>query len=181
MRISRPEQVILVGLALIVFSVILPSIWAVRLHRREGAVRADLRALVEAGRRFSDEYGTWPGARNCGGMDCRFGREIPNREVMNVLRAVDGPGNEKHAVNPSRLAFISIQPFRPGRSGLDAHGDFLDPWGVPYQVVLDSDLNGFCHVENSIYGEGIGEGIMAWSCGPDRASDTPDDILSWKP
>lgn len=181
MNISRPEQAILAGVTLVIVSAVLPTIWAVRIQRREAAVRADLRALVEAARRFSEEYGMWPTARNCGDADCRFGREIPNREVMNVLRAIDGPGNGKNEVNPHRLVFIEIQPQREGGAGVDAHGDFLDPWSTPYQIVLDSNLNGFCHVENSIYGEGVGEGLIAWSCGPDRLSDTPDDITSWEP
>lgn len=179
MRVSRPEQSILAGLLLVAVAVVGPSIWAVRIQRREAAVRADLRMLAEAAGRFSEEYRGWPTARNCGEADCRFGRELPNREVLNVLRGVDGPGNEENEVNPNRIVFIDLPPYRRGGSGLDANGDFLDPWGTPYQVVVDSTLNGFCRVENSIYNESIPEGVIAWSCGPDRMSDTPDDITSW--
>ena len=181
MKLSRPEQSILAGFLLIAISILGPSVWAVRIRGREVAVRADLRALVDAGERFSEEYRTWPTVRNCGEADCRFGREIPNREVLNVLRAVEGPGNEGNEVNPNRLVFIELPPYRRGCAGLDAGGDFLDPWGTPYQVVVDSTLNGFCRVENSIYNESVGAGVIAWSCGPDRMSDTPDDLLSWKP
>jgi hypothetical protein len=94
---------------------------------------------------------------------------------MNLLRAAEDPAG----LNVHRMIFLEAPAFRPGRSGLDAEGRFLDPWGTPYQIVLDANLDNICDTPNSVYNNMIGEGIIAWSCGPDRVSDTSDDILSW--
>jgi hypothetical protein len=109
----------------------------------------------------------------------RFGQDVPNWELINVLRAVDGPGNANHVANPHRIVFLDLVPSGIGTSGVDANGDFLDPWGTPYQVIVDADASGVCTSENTVYGTGVSLGIIAWSCGPDRRSDTSDDILSW--
>lgn len=180
MRGSRPGGVLLLGGVIVLGSWIGPGVWAVRQRRQHAAAQAGAEALARAGANFYADYGAWPTARTCPPGDCRFGGRLPNAEVLNVLRARDGPGNEGHSVNTFRTIFFEAPEYRRGRPGLDERGEFLDPWGIPYQVVLDSNLNGICEVEHSLYGDQIGLGILVWSCGPDRLSDTPDDRLSWK-
>lgn len=138
-----------------------------------------MKALTLAGRRFYTEYGIWPSRHVKESGDVRFGLDIPNGEVLNVLRSIAGPGNEDDSVNPNHVVFIEFPRARRGESGLDESGNFLDPWGTPYQVVLDTDLNTVCDIANSVHGTGIPWGMVVWSCGPDRLSDTSDDILSW--
>jgi hypothetical protein len=180
-RIIRPAGAIALGLIIILGSWIGPAIWKRRLQREQTNARAGGQALVQASRHFYADYGVWPTVRQCPPHDCRFGGDLRNGEVVNALRAVEGPGNENHAVNPNRTVYFNPPAYRPGRAGLDHRGDFLDSWGTSYQVVMDSNLSGICEVENSVYDGQIGVGVLVWSCGPDRRSDTPDDILSWKP
>ena len=179
MRLSKPEISILAGLAIVILSIVVPSLWAVRLAREDRMVRDDLRDLVGAGIRFNVEYGVWPAVRLGEPGDQRFGQDVPNWEFVNALRAVDGPGNTNHVSNPHRVVFLDVRPHGPGTSGIDSNGEFLDRWGTPYQVAVDADASGVVTIENTIHGAGVGLGIIAWSCGPDRRSDTPDDILSW--
>ena len=180
-RISKPEIAILTGILTVVIFTVWPTIWAIRLRKRVTETRQSIERLIDAGRQFNKEYGIWPTLRMQPSGDFRFGQEIPNLEVIHTLQAVDGIGNERHRTNPGRIVFFKAESHRFGRSGLSPDGDFLDPWGTPYQIVLDIDLNGLCDIDNSIYGRGIGQGMVVWSCGPDRKSDTPDDVLSWKP
>ncbi len=180
MRLSKPEISLLAGLAVVILSVVLPAGWIVCRRQPDRMARADLRALAQAGRLFYAEYGVWFGSRGGRPGDVRFGQDTPNWEFMNVLRAVDGPGNSNHETNPHRIVFLEPGPYAAGRSGVDKNGEYLDPWGMPYQVVVDADASGACAIENSIHGTGVDLGIIAWSCGPDRRSDTPDDILSWR-
>ena len=170
---------ILFGLLLAVASAVGPGWWAWRRHQRLSMARSDLRVLDEAARRFHREYGAWPGCWEVSASDRRFGREIPNAQVVNVLRAVEGAGNPQHLGNDQQLVFLEVEPYRSGWSGLEPSGSFLDPWGTPYQMVFDANFDNVCEVENSIYGRLIGQGMALWSCGPDRRSDTPDDLLSW--
>ena len=177
--LSRPETLLVVGGILLVLSIVLPG-WAfLRRRDRLAMVRADLSALIEASGRFYEEYGTWPASQGEETGDRRYGAALPNREVFNVLRALDAQGNVGHAVNTRRLVLFEAASFQRGLSGFNAEGDLLDPWGRPYQLVLDLDLNNVCEVPDSAYGRREGEGIMAWSCGPDGLSDNADDIRSW--
>lgn len=170
----------LLGLLVMATAVVVPLWWACCRYGYTSASARELQEIVAAGRRFNVEYGTWPAARTCGYVDCRFGLDHPNREVLNPLRAVEGPGNETNGINPRRVVFLQLPAFRDGVGGIDSHGDCLDPWGVPVQIILDTDLNGVCDEESTVHGAGIQSGIVAWSYGPDGRSDTPDDILSWK-
>jgi hypothetical protein len=144
-------------------------------------VESDIEALKEAGRRFFEEYGFWPSDKRGTYADQRFGLRPPNRQVLNILRAVDGPGNPDHVTNPHRIVFIEVEPSGPGLSGLDRHGDFVDPWGAPYELVLDTDLNNVCDIDDSRYQQVLAAGMAVWSCGPDGDSDNRDDIRSWEP
>ena len=178
-RISKPELAILAGIGIVILSIVVPAVWTDRLGRSDRMARADLRRLVDAAWRFNAEYGVWFASPDGRPGDVRFGQDIPNWDLMNALRAVDGPGNVNHVTNPHRIVFLELEPSGPGTSGVDRNGDFLDPWGTPYQVVVDTDANGVCTSENTVHGMGVGLGFITWSCGPDRRSDTPDDILSW--
>ncbi len=143
-------------------------------------VKEDLAAIKKASERFFVEHDYWPIDKNGTQRDLRFGREYPNKRVLNVLQALRGEGNRKHATNPNQIIFLEVAPRRMGTSGLDEEGNFLDPWGTPYQLVLDTDLNTHCDIEHSIYGRVNNSGIAVWSCGPDTMSDTADDIIGWQ-
>lgn len=178
--LARPEWVFLLGALLFVLSIALPSCHAVRHRQRLAMARADLRTLMESGLRYYREYGAWPSAHSGEPGDYRYGREVSNAEVLNVLRSQPGPGNEDYRVNTEKMIFLEVEPYRRGWSGLSPDGAFLDPWGMPYEIVFDTDYNNVCEVRDSVYGRLIGEGMVVWSCGPDRQSDTADDLRSWK-
>ena len=73
------------------------------------------------------------------------------------------------------------------RKLMDAAKDTRERAYAPYSsfkvgaalLFEDGEIISGCNVENSIYGRLIGQGLALWSCGPDRRSDTPDDILAW--
>lgn len=179
-ELTLAEMALFGGAFLIVVSIIFPSVAAYKRWQRMAMVRADILALMQAGRRFFVEYSIWPTDETGMYGDARYGHDIPNRKIMNVLCSVDGAGNENHSVNSKEIIFIAVASHDNGLSGLDEQGDFLDPWGRQYQMVMDTDLDNNCHVENSIYGNLLGWGMAIWSCGPDLLSDTADDILSWE-
>lgn len=170
----------LAGALILVLSILIPGSLAIRHRQRLVMARGDIAALLASGARFSREYGGWPTRHSGSRADVRYGRQVSNAEVLNVLRSLDGAGNESFALNPQKMIFIEVEPYRPGWSGLDAGGAFLDPWGMPYEIVFDTDFDNVCAVPKSIYGRIPGQGMVVWSCGPDRISDTADDILSWK-
>lgn len=50
------------------------------------------------------------------------------RALIDVLTGHDDKAN------PRKIVFIEINPWKLHRSGTNAAGDFLDPWGSPYFV-----------------------------------------------
>lgn len=176
---SRSESLLLASLLLLILSIAGPGFWAWKRRERLRMARVDLRVLVEAVERYHREYGVWPGALQTRSADLRFGRGESNAQVLNVLCAQDGPGNPQHRANEQQLVFLEVEPAGPGMSGVNAQGAFLDPWGTEYQLVIDANYDNVCEVEKSVYGRLIGQGHAIWSCGPDRVSDTPDDLLTW--
>jgi hypothetical protein len=178
--LSRPEITFFLGLAVVTATLAITATLRLWQRQRQALARMDIEEVIAACRRFHREYGAWPTAQGGDEGDLRVGGPISNSWVLNVLRAVDGPGNEGHRVNKQRMVFLEAQPLRPGRPGLNEVGELLDPWGAQYQLVLDTDHDNVCEVRDSVYGRIIGEGMIMWSCGPDKTSDTPDDIRSWQ-
>lgn len=70
-------------------------------------------------------------------------------------------------------------------------GDFVDPWGTPYNVQIDADYNN--DINPNPYGNNNGagaspllQGVIAWSLGQDQtlgnggAFTNSDDVISWQ-
>jgi len=146
-----------------------------------GSARADLAALVEAAGRFHQDYEFWPSRFHGDPGDYRYGTlDWPNRHVIDVLTARDGPGNPGHSVNPDRTVYLELRPATgPGVSGRDEQWNFVDPWGRPYQMAVNTDGDVHTRIADSVYGTVIGQGIVAWSLGPDGRSGSGDDLRSW--
>lgn len=178
-RLSWPEWILLFTLVLFLLSTIVPAIFFFRGRARLEMARHDISVLSLAILRYQREYGTWPAKSTQGGADTRFGRERPNAELMSVLRAETTDVNRSEELNPQRMVFLEVETYQQGWSGLDSRGEWLDPWGSPYQVVLDSNYDTAAEADRSIYGRVSGLGVLVWSNGPDRKTDTADDLLSW--
>lgn len=176
---SRHEFIFLLGLLLFCAAVAFPAWEFVRRWQRLVMARGDLKSVVSAVQLFHARYHVWPGQTLQHG-DVHYGRTRSNAEVMNILRAADGPGNAGHVLNSNRVVFLDVATAAPGLSGLNSRGEFLDPWGSQYHIVLDLDYDNVCVTPDTIYQRIQGEGIIAWSNGPDRRSDTDDDLRSWK-
>lgn len=142
---------------------------------------AQLAAVAGACEDLYREYHGWPMALQETGGDLQYGARMPNRLIVNVLLARDGPGNVGHQANPARIVFLrKIPAFRPGYGGLDETGDLLDPWGRPVRVVLDTDEDGFCRAESGEIEPVADVNAAAWSGGRDGVFGTPDDVRSWE-
>ncbi len=178
-KFSSAERLLGAGLALILVALLIPSCVAYEGARRERMVLRDMDRFIAAAERFFLEYGYWPSPHMGQPNDVRYGTTRSNQQVLNPLRAVAGPGNEGHELNPNRIVYLEVRPRRWGRSGLNDAGEWIDPWGMPYQIVLDTDMNNVATIADSIYANQMDAGVVIWSYGRDRKRDTVQDILSW--
>lgn len=178
--LSPAEKYILSGVATILLSMIVPLLLGLQAARLQRMAEADIRALLRASDRFFAEYGRWPTARMGTINDVRYGDERSNAEVIHMLRGVAGPGNENHQGNPHRIVFLEVGRSGFRRSGINADGAFVDPWGMQYQIAIDTDMNDVVTMIRSAYPNLLATSVAIWSSGPDRRSDTSQDIVSWE-
>ena len=123
--------------------------------------------------------------------DIRSEEPIPLSEGNGVLQVLMGTNLE--GLNPAETIFISPRPGSNGAGGLvgdRGHYGYLDPWGEPYRLILDSNLDS--RIKNpdrsnddpGIVAKADSEEIItnaiAFSCGPDRKPGTKDDIVTWR-
>lgn len=179
-RWTSGETLIKIGLLMLTLAVLIPAWMSWQDRKQLHRTRQDIVLLLTSSEQFFADYGYWPTLHNGEYGDYRYGFDLPNREVLNVLEAMDGVGNPDHQVNPRKIRYLDVTGTEDSDAGMDDGEEFKDPWGTPYQIVLDTDLNNTCYIDQSSYLPQIGHGILVWSCGPDRKSDTRDDILSWR-
>lgn len=176
---SPAEKWLFAGVIVIVLALVVPLMLGLQARRMQQMAHSDIQQLITSINRYFAEYGRWPTARMGTVNDVRYGDERCNSEVVNMLRAIEGPGNEQHRGNPLRIVFIEIDNSGFQRSGIRADGAFVDPWGMPYQIALDTDMNDIVTMIRSAYPNLMGANTAIWSYGPDRRSDTAQDIVSW--
>ena len=181
MALTRAERLIVTGWLVMISVTALTLAAAFRHHRILRSVRNDFRVIEEACGLFLRAYQRWPVAKDIL-VDQRFGQaeENPAAHLFNRLRAVDGPGNRNHLLNPERKVFLDLRPAAPGLSGLSPAGEFLDPWGNPYQVILDVNGDNICDIPETRFGSALQTRVAVWSYGPDGRPDNLDDRFSWK-
>lgn len=176
---SKSEFLVVLGAAAVLLSAVLAGLWRYDLYRRETQVQRDMRFIESACVRFFNEYYIWPTMYTGTGKDVRYGSSISNAEIVAALEGRAGGGNPEHRTNPNRINFLQTG-LLDYQSMLSRDGEWVDPWGTPYQVVFDTDLDGHCVVDDSLYGRQPDQEFLIWSCGPDRISDTFDDLLGWR-
>lgn len=179
--LAWPEVLFVLALLLMLASVVIPALLEIRNTRKSAKAYSHMKILISASKRFNQEYRVWPSHDAPERKDVRYGEIKSNSAVLNILGAVEGTGNEHHTANPARIDFIQqAMEQNPISLNHNERGEAVDPWGSPYQIVYDSNYDNICTLEDSSYGSVIGEGVAVWSKGPDRKSDTDDDLLSWR-
>jgi hypothetical protein len=77
--------------------------------------------------------------------------------------------------NLRKIAFLEVQ-----KDSLNADGDFVDPWGTPYEVTVDGNFDNSCTTPGaSGYGTVAGKSVLVWSHGANTNANTGDEIRSW--
>jgi prepilin-type N-terminal cleavage/methylation domain-containing protein len=211
------ELLVVIAIIAILIGLLFPAFKAVQNQARQTQAKNDLTQIVNAVNAYYTDYGKYP--LPTGTTDDFIygpgGNSNPpsNAELFYTLRGVNaGTMNANNAANPRIIVFISPPyvktPANP-RSGIAtqaatincfavAIGDFVDPWGTPYNVKIDGDYNN--QITTNPYGNNNGAGpqpltigVIAWSVGSDGVLGTKttgctgnniftnsDDVISWQ-
>jgi prepilin-type N-terminal cleavage/methylation domain-containing protein len=217
------ELLVVIAIIAILIGLLFPAFKAVQNQAKQTQAKNDLTQIVNAVNAFYTEYGKYPidPSWGCAGPDVCFSWNVPgapqcgyNDKVLNELRACDTTTDPSSCsanatVNTRKIVYISPptvkNPSNP-KSGIaiatvgpppvgDAYkGRFYDPWGSPYNLMIDANYDN--NVPNpyiALGGTGAGpnpvqQGVIAWSNGldqlvggnPENTYTNSDDVISWQ-
>jgi prepilin-type N-terminal cleavage/methylation domain-containing protein len=213
------ELLVVMAIIAILVGLLFPAFKAVQNQARQTQAKNDLTQIVNAVNAFYTEYGKYPITTS--GADVIYGPAgTANNALFNELQGCPTTGtlpptcSANSTLNTRQIVFISPpavkNPTSP-RSGIAtqaatvncfsaAIGDFVDPWGTPYNVEIDGDYNN--QITTNPYsdpppgppgGSPLSSGVIAWSFGLDGVLGTKttgctgnnsfsnsDDVISWQ-
>lgn len=122
-------------------------------------------------------------------VDFKSEAALPLSEGSPILAVLLGENPDQ--LNPSQTVWIKPKPGSNGAGGLVGEAGsygYLDPWGEPYYVLLDTDYNqrisnpdrrNSDRISSECPSELFGQ-VQALSTGPDKQIHTKDDVVSWR-
>ena len=200
------ELLVVIAIIAILIGLLFPAFRAVQDQAKRTQAKNDLTQIINAVNAYYTEYGKYPLVT----ADTTYGPGgTVNNTLFNELRSTATASQ-----NPRQIVFISPlsvkDPSNP-RSGIAlqataingisvAAGDFVDPWGTPYNVRIDGNYDNTVanpYGAQTTGGAGpdpIPVGVIAWSRGKDQTLGTngdnvyrnpttaaqSDDVISWQ-
>ena len=217
------ELLVVMGIIAILVGLLFPAFKGIQNQARSTQAKNDLTQIVSAVNAFYTDYGRYPVAAaatdtcfNWGLGPCSSQVRLGSDWLFNELRACTaaGPSCSSNLNNPiinaRQIVYISppiVKDPNSPKSGIATNlspgnitGRFYDPWGAPYNVVIDTAYdNGVINIygAQNVGGAGVNpipQGVAAWSNGPDLQVGTnsnyiyrdpttgaqSDDVISWQ-
>jgi len=208
------ELLVVIAIIIILAGLLFPALRGAQEQARRTQAKNDLTQIVTAVNAYYTEYGAYPTSFTTDAT-ATYGPAGGNTNnlLFNELRAchlVNGvltpPScSAADVLNTRQIVYISPpdvkDPSQP-KSGVGittSIGQYLDPWGTPYNVRIDGDYSNNvtnpygAQATGGAGGDPIAQGAIAWSFGKDARSGnngdnvykTPagvqsDDVISWQ-
>jgi prepilin-type N-terminal cleavage/methylation domain-containing protein len=215
------ELLVVIAIIAILVGLLFPAFKAVQNQAKQTQAKNDLTQIVNAVNAFYTEYGKYPITTS--GADVIYGPGgTENNALFKELQGCPTSGTLPptcsgfSTLNTRQIVFISPPavktPANPrsgiatqavaadcptgGRAFAVAIGDYVDPWGTPYNVEIDGNYDN--QITTNPYGNNNGAGpqpltigVIAWSLGLDGVLGTgrctgngiftnSDDVISWQ-
>jgi len=120
------ELLIVIAIIGILMSLLFPAASSAIDAARKAQAKNDVTQIAAAVVAYEAEYGKLPGT---GTSDQTTD---VNSALVNTLVGQSGNTN-----NPRQIVFLEIQAAKKGKSGTNGSGNFVDPWGGSYKIVMD--------------------------------------------
>jgi prepilin-type N-terminal cleavage/methylation domain-containing protein len=181
------ELLTVIAIIAILAALLFPAVQGALKKAEIGQAQTDVGAIVSAVKAYYTEYGIWPVVNSQQGQadqNFRYGDNISNADLFNVLRSINFGPNSGHALNTRRIVFFDAKTTtKVSAYGVGPDGVNRDPWGNPYIVVMDLNYDGNADF-GAPYGIQYGNNVAVVSRGPDgllwSGTGKNDDILSFR-
>jgi prepilin-type N-terminal cleavage/methylation domain-containing protein len=130
-KVARPqaftliELLVVISIIAILASLAFPAIGGAMDSAKKTTAKNAAVQIANAVVAYETEYGRLP--TNSVG--------IVNGDFMKILTANDSTNNAR------AIVFLEAQAWKKGKGGTNASGDYQDPWGGTYQVLLDDNYD----------------------------------------
>ena len=179
------ELLVVISIIIVLMGLAFPAFRGAQDQTKKVQAKNDLTQIVTAVNAFYTEYGQYPVSGGAA-SDTTFGRSgSSNNMLFDELRGAGG------TVNTRQIVFITLPDVKDTanpRSGIGTDRQYYDPWGTPYNIIIDSNYDN--QITNPYGGSAnagsaaLRQGVIAWSLGKNKAQDPDvkkgDDVLSWQ-
>ena len=151
------ELLVVISIIVILAGLLFPAMSGVRDRANKLQASNDEQAIVGAVKAYFTEYGVYPSPTGIpAGSDGIFGSsagDLTNDRLFDVLRGLpttaDGQNTgSAYLLNARQIVFIEAKQAKDTvspKNGISANtatkGQWMDPWGQPYVIFVDTDYN----------------------------------------
>ncbi len=150
------ELLVTIAILILLMGLLLPALWSARQAALRRQAHTEALQVETCWKAYFSDYRRLPGSYS----------QMDEQAVL-MLRGDSGQPD-----NPNRLCYLEFSD--------NTTAGFLDPWGTPYQVALDS--TGANQVMAGNHGT-LYRHVAVWSLGPNGVDDgnspSGDDIVTW--
>ena len=165
------EMLVVVAIIGILMGALFPAMSAGFRNARRGRAQHEISGLVAAIKSYHSEYNKWPCPEN-GTDDQTFYDANGNASAADAQAKVINLLTN----NPSKVRFLDVSA-----SSL-TNGFYVDPWGHPYVIAMDTDFDNHCKIKTVGKFTGtnvLNKGVCVWSWGELEGEDLKSMIKSW--
>lgn len=166
------ELLVVIAIIGILAGLLFPAVNGAIDGARKAQAKNDAVQIATAVTAFETEYGRLPTSPTS------EGRAVDG----NLVTALSGLND---AENPRRIVFIEIGQRKPvngavgkgGKSGTNASGAFVDPWGYPYRISMDHNYDN--SITAGTNGVAVRKKVAVWNI-PAGANASRKYVTSWE-
>lgn len=133
------ELLVVISIIAVLMGLLFPVAGSVMRSAKKTQAKNDALQIASAIKGYYTEYGRFP--IDSGSNDTTLTNDGDLGDLYKVLLASPRNDDNVRDNNPRLIVFLDAKDAKNGRGGIDEDYVFRDPWGQPYQVVIDANYD----------------------------------------
>lgn len=136
------ELLVVIGIIALLAAILLPAMNAAFTKAEKSQAQVEVRSILAAIQAYNNEYGKLPVPRTAPPTQGDNDDSLIVYTSNDCKRIIAGLIGSETNMNPRKIAFLDSQ-------GSASDGNFSDPWGNQYRLIMDTDYNNSIKFTNS--------------------------------